>query len=101
MGPTVSTPELFAEALFTDTSSWTVIDRGPFEALVPVTHVLNNMLSSFDPRSPGKLQLEVCVFSDDRDATVHVKSTVGARSQGVASKVFEGLMLEWWRLRNR
>lgn len=37
MGPNVATPELFAEALFTDTSSWTVIDRGPFEALLPIT----------------------------------------------------------------
>lgn len=37
MGPNVATPELFAEALFTDTSSWTVIDRGPFEALQPIT----------------------------------------------------------------
>lgn len=33
----MATPELFAEALFTDTSSWTVIDRGPFEALLPIT----------------------------------------------------------------
>lgn len=37
MGPNVATPELFAEALFTDTSTWTVIDRGPFEALLPIT----------------------------------------------------------------
>lgn len=37
MGPNVATPELFAKALFTDTSSWTVIDRGPFEALLPIT----------------------------------------------------------------
>lgn len=55
----MATPELFAEALFTDTSSWTVIDRGPFEALLPITHVLENMLRSFDPASPGKTQLEV------------------------------------------
>lgn len=55
----MATPELFAEALFTDTSSWAVIDRGPFEALLPITHVLENMLRSFDPASPGKTQLEV------------------------------------------
>ncbi|CAN0214477.1 unnamed protein product, partial [Laminaria digitata] len=48
MGPNVATPELFAEALFTDTSSWTVIDRGPFEALLPITRVLENMLCYFD-----------------------------------------------------
>lgn len=59
MGPNVATPELFAEALFTDTSSWTVIDRGPLEALLPITHVLENMLSYFDPSSAGKTQLEV------------------------------------------
>lgn len=59
MGPNVATPELFAEALFTDTSSWTVIDRGPFEALLPITQVLENTLSLFDASSPGKTQLEV------------------------------------------
>ncbi|CAM9588528.1 unnamed protein product [Hapterophycus canaliculatus] len=58
MGPNVATPELFAEALFTDTSSWTVIDRGPFEALVPISSVLENMLDTFDPSSPGKSKLE-------------------------------------------
>ncbi|CAB1101350.1 unnamed protein product [Ectocarpus sp. CCAP 1310/34] len=58
MGPNVATPELFAEALFTDTSSWTVIDRGPFEALVPITVVLENMLVNFDPASPSKTKLE-------------------------------------------
>ncbi|CBJ28670.1 conserved unknown protein [Ectocarpus siliculosus] len=61
MGPNVATPELFAEALFTDTSSWTVIDRGPFEALLPVTAVLENMLVNFDPASPSKTKLEVPV----------------------------------------
>lgn len=64
MGPNVATPELFAEALFTDTSSWTVIDRGPFEALLPITHVLENMLDSFDPSSVGKMQLEVCACAN-------------------------------------
>lgn len=59
MGPNVATPELFAEALFTDNSSWTVIDRGPFEALLPITDVMDNMLTSFDVDSPGKTQLEV------------------------------------------
>lgn len=59
MGPTAASPELFAEALFTDASSWTVIDRGPFEALVPITEVLDNMLSYFDEDSPGKAKLEV------------------------------------------
>ena len=59
MGPNVATPELFAKALFTDTSSWTVIDRGPFEALLPITDVLDNMLCHFDPSSAGKTQLEV------------------------------------------
>lgn len=59
MGPNVATPELFAEALFTDTSSWTVIDRGPMEALLPITSVLENMVDTFDPASPGKTKLEV------------------------------------------
>ncbi len=59
MGPNVATPELFAKALFTDTSSWTVIDRGPMEALLPITSVLENMLDTFDPASPGKTKLEV------------------------------------------
>ncbi|CAM9343925.1 unnamed protein product, partial [Scytosiphon promiscuus] len=63
MGPNVATPELFAEALFTDTSSWTVIDRGPFEALVPITSVLENMLDTFDPSSPGKSKLEARRFN--------------------------------------
>ncbi|CBJ28671.1 conserved unknown protein [Ectocarpus siliculosus] len=58
MGPNVATPELFAEALFTDTSSWTVIDRGPMEALLPITSVLENMVDTFDPASPGKTKLE-------------------------------------------
>lgn len=59
MGPNVATPDLFAEALFGDTSTWTVIDRGPFEALVPITEVMENMLSYFDVDSPGKAKLEV------------------------------------------
>eukprot|EP00903_Cladosiphon_okamuranus_P010618 g10041.t1 len=58
MGPNVATPELFAEALFTDTSSWTVIDRGPFEALLPITVVIEKMVADFDPASPGKAKLE-------------------------------------------
>eukprot|EP00752_Nemacystus_decipiens_P002572 g2410.t1 len=58
MGPNVATPELFADALFTDTSSWTVIDRGPFEALLPITVVLEHMVADFDPASPGKTKLE-------------------------------------------
>lgn len=64
MGPNVATPELFAEALLTDTSSWTVIDRGPFEALLPITHVVENMIGSFDPSSAGRTQLEVCMNSN-------------------------------------
>lgn len=40
MGPNVVTPEMFAQALFEDTSSWTIIDRGPFEALVPIAEVI-------------------------------------------------------------
>lgn len=50
MGSNVATPELFAEALFTDTSSWTVIDRGPFEALLPITVSSRHGLPSH-PRS--------------------------------------------------
>lgn len=59
MGPNVATPELFAEKLFTDSTSWTVIDRGPFEALVPITQVMETMLPSFDAASASKRQLEV------------------------------------------
>lgn len=58
MGPNVATPELFAEALFTDTSSWTVIDRGPFEALLPIT-------VSREQGSSPRVNV-VCVVADGR-----------------------------------
>lgn len=40
VGPNTPTPEAFAEALFTDTSTWAVTDRGRLEAMVPVTKLL-------------------------------------------------------------
>ncbi|CAN0487489.1 unnamed protein product, partial [Scytosiphon promiscuus] len=43
-GPRAPTPETFADALFNDNSSWAVTDRGPIEAFVPVTRVLENTI---------------------------------------------------------
>ncbi|CAM9461459.1 unnamed protein product, partial [Ectocarpus fasciculatus] len=45
IGPSSSTPESFAEALFTDTSTWAITDRGRLEAMVPVTVVLQKAVS--------------------------------------------------------
>lgn len=39
------TPETFAEALFTDTSTWALTDRGRLEAMVPVTVLLKQAAS--------------------------------------------------------
>lgn len=58
-GPRAPTPETFAEALFNDTSSWAVMDRGPMEALVPVTRVIENTMEAMSDDSPDKAKLQV------------------------------------------
>eukprot|EP00752_Nemacystus_decipiens_P016983 g15208.t1 len=45
VGPNMPTPETFAEALFTDTSTWALTDRGRLEAMVPVTVLLKQAAS--------------------------------------------------------
>lgn len=58
-GPRAATPDAFVEALFNDNSSWAVTDRGPLEALVPVTRVLENTISLLGSRDTSKGPLEV------------------------------------------
>lgn len=45
VGPNTPTPETFAEALFADTSTWALTDRGRLEAMVPVTVLLEQAAS--------------------------------------------------------
>ena len=62
VGPNTPTPETFAEALFTDTSTWAVTDRGRLEAMVPVTMLLQQAASQIvaDPNELKK-KFEVCL----------------------------------------
>ncbi|CAM9286827.1 unnamed protein product, partial [Laminaria digitata] len=60
-GPRAPTPETFAEALFNDNSSWAVTDRGPIEALVPVTRVLENTIDLLADTHPDKDRLQSAV----------------------------------------
>ncbi|CAM9439312.1 unnamed protein product [Ectocarpus fasciculatus] len=56
IGPSTPTPESFAEALFTDTSTWAITDRGRLEAMVPVTVVLEKALRQLRAASSGEDQ---------------------------------------------
>lgn len=58
-GPRAPTPETFADALFNDNSSWAVTDRGPIEAFVPVTRVLENTMDTLKDGSDEKIYLQV------------------------------------------
>ena len=58
MGPTAATPEHFVQALSADRSTWRVMDRGPFEALVPITEVIDNTVKdSLDSLEIEQLQV--------------------------------------------
>lgn len=61
-GPRASTPETFADALFNDNSSWAVTDRGPIEALVPVTRVLESTIEFLEDDNEDKDTLQVKVL---------------------------------------
>ncbi|CAM9095802.1 unnamed protein product, partial [Laminaria digitata] len=60
-GPRAPTPESFADALFNDNSSWAVTDRGPIEALVSITRVLENTIEFMEDSNPDKDSLETSV----------------------------------------
>lgn len=74
VGPSTPTPEDFAEALFTDTSTWAVTDRGRLEAMVPATDVLQKayrQISAISPPDSNKKKLEVryrCCWWCDGDS---------------------------------
>ena len=61
-GPRAPTPDTFADALFNDNSSWAVTDRGPIEALVPITRVLENTIEFMGDSNPDKDSLEDIFF---------------------------------------
>lgn len=58
-GPRAPTPDTFADALFNDNSSWAVTDRGPIEALAPITRVLENTIEFMEDSNPDKDSPEV------------------------------------------